>query len=135
MKGPKIAKPLMLMDYDQYREQRLATDNNTDDVGPSALEYVVRTSTNDFILTPASTRVHTVMYEGFSLPDALEDYDDVPVIPSAWEQVIVDKALHYAYMFRDNLEQAALAQDRYEKNVVKMRRILIPQTSYYRFEG
>lgn len=134
--APPNSTHLLCIDYDQYRVFYQDSDVNAQ----AALQYgrpyyVVRKPDNNFILTSVPEAGFTLSYEGFSLPVALSAYGDVPVIPAEFEQVIIDKAMHYAYMFRDNIEQANLAQDRYEKNCNKMRRILIPQSQYMRFEG
>lgn len=94
--------------------------------GYSKPTQVVRRPDNNIILTPVPDLVYTITYEYYKLPVALENPTDISSIPEEFSQVIIDKALHYAYMFRDNIEEASVAQDRYEKNVYKMRRILIP---------
>lgn len=132
---PYESRKLNFRDYKNYLE-----DSYTEDLNSAAKavysypEFVVRKPDNNFIISGVPDRVYTITYSGFTLPDALVNYDDVPVIPDDFEQAIIDKALHYLYMFRDNLEQSAVAQDRYEKNVNKIRRILIPQFMYMTFE-
>lgn len=128
-----------LIDYNTYKEYGLINDINgkTPQAVPSSYcqpANVVRMPDNSIILTPVPDRVYTVNYFGFTLPDPLVNYSDVPTIPRQFEQVIIDKALHYAYMFRDNIEEANAAQERYVKNVNKMRRILIPITDSMRVE-
>lgn len=129
---PYDQRKLWQLDYDEYREFYSSNDFNNDPTGYSYPQRVVRTPQNNFIVTPVPDAIYTMTYEGFSMPSVLNMYSDVPSIPAPFEQVIVDKALHYAYMFRDNMEQASMAQDRYEKNVNKMRRILIPQITFAR---
>ena len=125
---------LILLDYDTYRTYYRDNDNNVvSSGGYSKPCYIVRKPDNNYILSPTPDRIYSILYEGFAIPTALSVYTDVPAIPSAMEQVIVDKALHYAYMFRDNIEEANLAQDRYLQNIRKWRRELIPQTNYMRF--
>lgn len=127
---------LEIMDYDQYRKCHLENDRNT--VNPDQYgkpERVVRTLDNNFILTPKPDKVYPVVYEGFLIPAELSAHDDTISVPDNFIQLIVDKALHYAYMFRDNLEQADYAQDRYEDNVNKARRILINKPIYMRHGG
>lgn len=126
---------LELISYDQYRQRYLARDLNT--INPdeySKPECVVRTIDNNIIVTPKPDRVYPIVYEGFKIPDALSAHDDTITIPDWAQQMIVDKALHYAYMFRDNLEEANYAEDRYRANVNKIRGILINQDEYMRFE-
>lgn len=127
-------KTLRLKDINSYRREGYEDiDANRDTNGYEIPYFVVRKSDNNILLSPTPDRVYTVYYEGFVLPDALSSYSDTSAIPTPFDQVIIDKALHYAYMFRDNMEQAALAQGRYENNVYKMRRILIPANEYFRF--
>jgi len=103
------------------RDQELTTDDYTKP------NQIVRKPDNSVLVTPVPDKVYTIQYEYYTMPTALVNATDTTIIPDEFEQLIVDKALHYAYMFRDNVEQAALAQKRYEDNVNRVRRILIPQ--------
>lgn len=131
---PNKNQYLKFMDIDAYRQEGYqARDNNTF----ISTEYelpkrVVRKSDNNFIISPKPDRVYTVQYEAFSLPTELVDYDDVPVIPEVWRNIITDAALWNVYMFRDNVEEAALAENKFDKSLEDMARVLIPQTSYMR---
>lgn len=122
---------LALLEYDGFRYNQLVRDSNTDENSLPA--YIVRLPNNNFQLSPTPDIVYTVNYQGFSYPTLLEDYDDVPVIPEAYSHVIVNQALYYAYMFRDNYEQAAIAQKTAMDSIHAMRRIEIPQQPYLRF--
>ena len=137
MLPPYPAQDLDLIDWNTYKQNGLVDDINgqVPQAVPSSYNQpanVVRMPDNSVILTPVPDRNYKVTYSGWIIPTALSLYSDTPTIPSQFEQIIVDKALHYAYMFRDNLEQAQVAEDRYTKNVNKMRRVLIPQTEYMR---
>jgi hypothetical protein len=103
------------------RDQELTTDDYTKP------NQIVRKPDNSVLVTPVPDKVYTIQYEYYTMPTALVNATDTTIIPDEFEQLIIDKALHYAYMFRDNVEQAALAQKRYEDNVNRVRRILIPQ--------
>lgn len=137
---PYQSQILDLIDYNTYKNNGLQNDINgkTPQAVPSSYNQpavVVRMPDNSIILTPVPDRVYTINYFGYLLNTPLVAATDVPTIPLSFEQVIIDKALHYAYMFRDNVEEAEAAQQRYTNNVNKMRRILIPQTESMRFEG
>lgn len=129
-------KRLKFKDVDSYREEGLDEDDaNTDPTAYTLPNFVVRKSNNSITFSPVPDRVYQIYYEGFAMPSALSLYDDVSIIPAAFEQVIVDKALHYAYMFRDNIEEAGMAQQRYEHNVNKMRRAFIAVPEYFRAQA
>lgn len=122
---------LQIAAWDQYINAKYwDTDQNTNPDGYSLPKFVVRKPDNNIYIGPPCDRVYTIYYEGFTLPDALVNYNDSSVIPTQFEQVIIDKALHYAYMFRDNAEEAQIAEQRFQSRVVQMRRILIPQETY-----
>lgn len=126
-----LQSKLQIKDWEQYAGQKYwDTDQNTDSTGYSLPLYIVRKPDNNLYFGPPADRVYTVYYEGFTLPNALSVYSDTSPIPKAFDQVIVDKALHYAYMFRDNADEAAIVEQRYKDNITKMRRILIPQAKY-----
>lgn len=125
---------LQLKAWDQYlgnSQKYRDGDLNTDPSGQGLPQYVVRKPDNNiYIGGPPANRYYTVYYEGFTIPASLSSQGDTPLVPQAFEQVIIDKALHYAYMFRSDLTSAQLAEQRYEQNIFKMRRILIPQETY-----
>lgn len=126
-----LQSKLQLKDWDQYIGMKYwDTDQNTNPSGYSLPLYLVRKPDNNLYVGPPANRVYTIYYEGFQLPSALSAYSDTCLVPEPFEQVILDKALHYLYMFRDNADEAIIAQKRYEDNIVKMRRILIPQATY-----
>lgn len=133
---PFPEKKLFLISYDQYLEDWLEIDRNTIDPESYPVpEFVVRMPNNQILITGKPDRVYPIVYEAYSIPDLLVDYDDEVVEDlELFQQAIIDKALHYAYMFRDNIEQASLAEDRYEKNVNKIRRMLITQDEYMKHD-
>lgn len=115
------------LDYNIWRDQFKQRDSQLTTEDYSQPSQVVRKPNNGIIFTPVPDKAYTITYEYYSIPVALSEYNDETIIPSEFDQLIVDKALHYAYMFRDNVEQASLVNDRYKDNVDKVRRILIPQ--------
>lgn len=126
-------RTLKIKDIDSYRDEYYDDDDaarNSDGYGLPV--FVIRNPDNNYYLSPTPDRVYTIGYAGYNIPVALSLYSDTCDIPEPFEQVIIDRALHYAYMFRDNLEQAALVDSRYKDNIYKMRRILIQQFTYFR---
>lgn len=118
---------LPLVDWQVYKDKWLISDLDLETDEYSKPQFVVRKPNNGILISPVPDTAYTISYEYYSLPVALSDYDDTTSIPDEYTQLIVDKALYYAYMFRDNIELASMAQQRYEANVNKVRRILIPQ--------
>jgi hypothetical protein len=115
------------VDWQVYKDKYLSKDLDLDTIDYSKPQFVVRKPNNYILISPTPDQVYTISYEYYSIPSALTVATSTTTIPDEYTQLIVDKALHYAYMFRDNMELASMAQQRYETNVNKVRRILIPQ--------
>lgn len=131
---PYSTKKLTWVEYDKYRKEG-NLERDTDSVKTTEYrrpDFVVRKPDNNFLITPKPDRIYTVSYEGFTTPTALVDYDDVPVIPEFFEEVIVNGAIIHGYFFRDNIEELSKAQDAYDDGLDDMRRILINQPHYMR---
>ena len=125
---------LKFADYDAYRDEGYQQrDNNAYQIGQYGVPfYAVRKTDNNIILSPKPNRTFTVQYDSFTLPDDLVLFSDVPTIPEVHKEVIIYAALWCVYMFRDNKEEADLADDRYKESIEDMARILIPQQTYMR---
>ncbi len=131
---PYSLQKLRYMDYDAYREERFEQqDNEMLHTGQYTVPMlVVRKPDNNIIISGKPDRVYTVSYDYFSIEDDLVNYNDVPTIPEPFKQIIVDGAIYHAYMFRDNLEEANEAKDKFTRGLNRMRRILIPQAYFMR---
>ena len=66
------------------------------------------------------------------MPVDLDLHDDVPSIPERFKHVIVDGAMHYAYLFRGNTQDALVAKEKFEEGIKNMRTTLINRTYYVR---
>lgn len=123
-----VQKSLTFKDLESYRKEGYADDDvnrNPSDYGRPNL--VVRKTDNNIIISPNSDRVYTITYDYFTMPDDLVAYSDVPSIPEDWKETIVSLAVMHAYLFRDNVEEAQLAQASSMNDIHSMRRVLIPQ--------
>lgn len=90
---------------------------------------VVRTQDNNLILFMNPDRIYGMSYDSFVVPAGLSTFSDVHLIPEKYEQAIVDFALHYCYMFRDNVDEATAATKRAEDRIRRMRKDIIPVQS------
>ena len=72
------------------------------------------------------------MYENYRIPVDLENATDVPIVPERFAHVIVDGAMHYAYLFRGNSQDAMIAKDKFEEGIKNMRSLLINRYDYVR---
>jgi len=72
------------------------------------------------------------VYEYYRIPVDMEQHGDVPPIPERFRHIIVDGAMHYAYLFRGNTQDALVAKEKFEDGIKSMRSMLINRYSYLR---
>lgn len=128
------ATHLGYVNFDQYRQVLRLQDLNNAVVTEYATpkNVTLHQSGSKFIVTPYPDATYTVKFEYFSRPNNLSVYNDTAIIPDAFEDAIFHAAMYHAYMFRDNVEQAGMAQGQYDNCVRMMRRALINRSTTMR---
>lgn len=133
---------LTLKNYDEYNRNWRDVDVNnaqSTDPQPSPPRFIIRKPDNNFILSPYPDRIYTIGYDAFINPDItpgqLSAYTDVPLIPSIFRQVIIDRASIYCLAFRDNDSQLLRNDKKFDDNCHRMRRHLIKQDEYITFKN
>lgn len=131
---------LGLKNYDEYLRdwrdvdiQSVVADNTTTtNIATSPPRFIIRKPDNNFIISPYPDRIYTVGYDAFVNPDtsALSNPTDIPLVPSVFRQVVIDRASVYCLAFRDNDSQLLRNDKKFSDNVDRMRRILIPQAEF-----
>lgn len=125
-------KRLPQVTYAEYLDKYIDQEYETDSTKGAVPRNVVRTPDEQFIIVPMPNAAYTIEYEYYTFPVDLELYDDIPTIPERFRHVIVDGAMYYAYMFRDNIEMANLSQSKFENGIKQMRTILVNENAYFR---
>ena len=110
--------------YDEYLQKYGEEDYKAAADG-GVPEYVFKRKSNEWGIYPTPDKAYTLEFDYFRKPVDLNLWSDVPSIPEEWRHVIHDRAMYYAYMFRDNYEAAQLAAASFRDDVKHMRTILI----------
>lgn len=118
--------PLEFVDKDEYNKFYAQTVENFTSDSYQSPAFVSRKPSNDYIIFYPPDRVYQVTYWGYTVPERLSAYSDTHLVPEEYENIVVDMALHYMYMFRDNIENAAMAKSRADDGLAKMIRVLSP---------
>lgn len=113
-------------DIEEYRDNIKQLIENLNPDSYATPQYVTRTKNEDIIIYYPPDRVYSIEYDAFSMPSKLAVYSDASVIPEQWEQAIIEFGKYHAYMFRDNMEQAKIAEDKGTALCRQMRKALIP---------
>ena len=66
------------------------------------------------------------------LPVDLINATDVPSVPEQFRYVIVNGAMHFAYLFRGESQESAMMQARFEQEIKQMRSLYINRYEYIR---
>lgn len=120
-----FAKPLPYVDYDLWRQERKADDLNLSAATYTAIENVFKTQQDQFGVTPVPDKAYQVGFEYWTSPTELSGVTDTTSIPSRYNYVIVDGAMWYCYMFRDNVEAASVMEKKFKEGIKRMRIELI----------
>lgn len=125
-------KRLQQLTYSEYLDTYIDQEYETDSTKGSVPRNVVRTPDQEFAIVPMPNAAFEIEYEYYMEPVDLELYSDIPTIPEQFRHVIVDGAMYYAYMFRDNIEMASLSQSKFENGIKHMRTLLVNENAYFR---
>lgn len=118
--------------YEEYLNTYIDQEYETDTTKGQAPRLVCRTPDREYIVVPMPDKAYEVDYEYYMAPTDLEYWDDIPTIPENYRHVIVDGAMYYGYLFRDNIEQASMMLRKFEAGIQQMRSILVNEYAYFR---
>jgi hypothetical protein len=119
---PVALKPIS---YEEYIQRYRTDDDLADAAGETSPRYVYQTYGEAFGVTPVPDAAYEVEYTYWSYPSDLVAYDDVSIVPSRFDHVIVDGAVMYMMRFRSNEQSAAIHQNNFEDGIKAMRRVLL----------
>jgi len=125
-------RPLKELSYSEYLSRFADEEYETDTSKGEQPSYVTQTPDGEIAFAPMPDKAYEVDYEYYSYPVDLIEATDVPNIPERFRNVIIDGAMYHCYMFRDNVEQAGMAFNRFESGLKQMRLLLITDSAYFR---
>ena len=125
-------KRIKTITYEEYLDKYVDAEYNTATSVRGFPDYVFRTPNQEFGFVRCPDKAYTVVYEYYRLPVDLLNATDVPTIPEQFRYIIVDGAMHYAYMFRGETQEAQVAQGRFLDEIKNMRSLYINRYDYAR---
>lgn len=124
------AKNLNYIDYDEWIQSYRAREKELAVGDGGVPERIYRTKDNKFGLSTIPDKAYTIEYGYWSIPIDLSLYTDETTIPTTFDNVIIDGALYYIYLFRSNETAANMANSRFKEGLKQMRSILINAAEY-----
>jgi hypothetical protein len=130
--GVGSAQHLTQITYDEYVDRFIDQEDETNTALGSVPDRVFRTQNGEWGVVPMPDKAYQVDFEYFMDPVDLILNTDVPTIPERFRHVIIDGAMYYAYMFRDNIEMASVSQRKFEEGIKQMRTVTVNENIYMR---
>jgi hypothetical protein len=125
-------KKLDLLSYEDYLDNYIQYEYDEDNGSSSVPNYVFQAPNEEFGVVPPPNKAYTIVYEYYRIPVDLENATDVSSVPERFAHVIADGAMHYAYLFRGNSQDALIAKEKFEEGIKSMRSTLINRYDYVR---
>ena len=118
-------KSLRYLERDEWYRSHRDKDDEAGAAGRGVPDMVFDSHGNGFGVTPSPDAAYSVQFRYFLNYSDITAASDVTRIPETFDTVIIDGALYYMYMFKDNLEAAQVAYMSFEKGIKDMQSIYI----------
>ena len=119
------------LDFDAWRQIRLTTDYNAATTnGYGQPRNVFKTQIQGEVgITPVPNQIYEVNFEYWVDADDMVNTTDTTLLPTRYEQVLLDGAAKYCYEFREDTPLAKSANERFMQGVARMRTELINKST------
>lgn len=118
---------LPVMTYAQYLDERRPNDDTSGSGGYGVTEAVYQTQESKFGVTPRADQAYIIEYKYWSFPADMSAATDTCLVPTRFDNVVIDGAMTYMMLYRSNEQSAALHRDRFEQGIKTMRRLLMDE--------
>ena len=139
---PVVSVKLQLIDYYEWletyapAEQQLLAANWSKPIRvfqyPDKLNFGLSPPPGPGVVSPNPAVVYTISYGTWVRPTDLANATDTTILADRFARVIIDGAMYYGYMFRDNPDEASIALNKFSSGINKMRTELINRETYMR---
>lgn len=117
------------MDYEDYLSESSDMEYRPS-IYHAVPEVVFRTPELKFGIIPPPNKEYVMVYEYYSLPFPLINWDDVPTVPEFFRHVINDGSIAQAFRFRGDVELASDYEQRFQDGIERMRSIYVNRNEY-----
>lgn len=118
-------KTLKFIDRDTWYKNYRDDDYEAGSTGIDVPDYVFPSHGNGYGVSPSPDKPYELRFRYYLNNAVLAAPNDTSRIPEIYDNVIIEGALYYLYMFRDNAEAANIAATVFEQGVKEMRTLLI----------
>jgi len=126
------SKKLSVLSYEEYLEKYVDIEYNTSTNLRQLPTFVFKAPSTEFGLVNPPDKAYELVYEYYRLPVDLINATDVPTVPEQFRYVLVNGAMHFAYLFRGESTESDMMQSRFEQEIKQMRSLYINRYDYLR---
>jgi len=119
------AKGLSFIERDHWYRSYRDNDDNAGTSGTNCPIYVFPSSGNGYGVSPSPDKAYTIKFRYYLTHTNLELFSDTSRIPVNHDAVIIDGALFYMYLFKDNMEAAQISGGSFQQGIKEMQSIHI----------
>lgn len=116
--------PISYEEWSRYGNADVLSNRTNEDIGMPTVIYKTKDN-KGFGLSPVPDKAYRIQYISWHSPAFLVDPMDSLPFPDRFYNVLVRRTCYYAWMFRENIEQARLARGDYDTGVKLMKQALI----------
>lgn len=118
---------LNTMSYPAYLEKYRPIEDTSGTGGYTVPTHVYQTQDFIFGITPKPDVAYEIEYQYWLFPDPLVEFTDNCIVPSRFDNVVIDGAMMYMMTYRSNEQSAALHREKFEQGIKTMRRLLMDE--------
>ena len=118
-------KMLQFLGRDEYYKSHKSADDDSGSAGVACPESTAPSHGNGYVVTPSPDKEYTIQFKYYMNNVGLSLHSDTTRIPNSYDNVIIDGALYYMYMFRDNPESAGVSVQVFQQGIKNMQGIFI----------
>lgn len=126
----KTATPLRPISYEEWQQQSssdVLANRSVATLSRPQVIYKIPDGTG-FGVSPVPDRDYRIQFIGWHSPTLLFTATDTLPFPERFYTVLVSRARYYAWMFRENIQQASAAKGEFEQGIKRMKQSLLKPT-------
>lgn len=124
-------KQLKLIDRNEWYTYFRDIDRDNDPNGLRVPQYVFKSHTYGFGITPAPNNAYSVKYRYYRQEPILTLFSDTTDIPERFNNIIVAGALYHMNLFKEDVQGVTIAQNAFTSGIKNMYSILVGEVSPY----
>lgn len=121
---------LKVITYVDYLNNYRPRDDSNGESGRGAPTVVYQTNDLKFGVSPLPSVDFVIEYQYFSYPDDMVTSTDSCIIPSRFDNIVIDGAMFYMLMYRSNEQGANIYREKFDLGIRSMRRLLMDDPLY-----